>query len=243
MRPAQFVSHGGRGDRHRFAPGEKCEEVEPVAVLKQRALHLLWSPGGKQQLCWENAKRLSSARRSRWPRSAPDSQAASVYGSFNLWPCRLHAFWEWLFADGDMLLHPPCPRQLGGQTAADSRGRPQPLKWCSPGEIIGKQWGHVWWVHTLQIYLGAVVSEQQQSHSQTLYSELSFISLPLFSAEAWYAALIMTALRKFSPTLAEDIIHSTLESTWSVFPCTQNKYKLNTCDKEGRQVTAKKRVY
>lgn len=241
MRPVWSVSHLRHGGR-KICSWWKVKEVESVALLKQQALHLLWSLGRKQQLRLEKAQRLSSARRSRWPRSAPDSQAASVYGSFNLWPCRLHAFWEWLFADGDMLLHPLCPRQPGGQTVADSRGRPQPLKWCSPGEIIGKQRGHVWWVHTLQIYLGAVVSEQQQSHSQTLYSEFSHFSLPLFSAEAWYTALIMTVLRKFSSTLAEDIIHSTLKSTRSVFPCTQYKYKLNACDKKGRQIITNKSV-
>lgn len=154
---------------------------------------------------------------------------------WKLWPPtrRLHAFWEWLFANGDMLLHPPCPRQPGGQTVPDRRGRPRPLKWCSSGEIIGEQRGHVWWKHTLQIYLGAAMSEQQQCRSQTLYLELSFLSLPFFSAEAWYAeaeqilpALIMTALRKFSTALADDIIQSVVKHMWSVLLSTQYKHNM-----------------
>lgn len=234
--------------------GETCSVCEPPQVLWQTQICSWWSArrsslrrswntelsttclhlAGKNSSSERRKKRLLSLWRRRWPRSAPDSQASSVYGSADLRPCRLHAFWEWLFADGDMLLHPPCPHQPGGQTAADRQGRPRPLKWCSPGEIIGEQRGHVWWKHTLQIYLRAGMSERQQCHSQTLYLELSFFSLPLLSAEAWNAgaeqippALIMTALRKSSTTLDGDIIQSTLNSIWSVLLHTQHKYNVS----------------
>lgn len=77
------------------------------------------------------------------------------------------------------------------------------------------------------------MSEQQQCRSQTLYLELSFLSLPFFSAEAWYAeaeqilpALIMTALRKFSTALADDIIQSVVKHMWSVLLSTQYKHNM-----------------
>lgn len=116
-----------------------------------------------------------------------------------------------------------------GQTVADRQGRPWRLKWCSPGGIIGVQQGHVWWKHTLQIYLGAVVSERQWCHSQTLYLKLSFSSL--FSAKVWYAEAeqilplwFLTALQKFSTTLINDMIQTTLKSIKAKLPTTQYKY-------------------
>ncbi|KAM7389315.1 hypothetical protein PAMP_023300 [Pampus punctatissimus] len=112
-------------DRHRFAPGEKCDEVEPAAPVlstcsghpaenykstkrKQRRFHPLRGAG-------ESGPPLTARRHLFMEASTSDPADCKLSGS------------DYLTME-TCFYFPSAPVSPGGQRAADRRGRPWPLK-------------------------------------------------------------------------------------------------------------------